>query len=295
MENVKVAPKARLYPGRRINLTQLICHIVLICLLFMVLFPFYILIINSFKTPTDILKDPLAFPGANGTTVVTGAFKFAWKEISKFIANSFIVAFLEVAGVLLCASLAAYGFSRFKFKGKETLFTLFLAFMMIPGILTLATQYSLVYSTLGLKQTFAGVALPAIAGGMPINIFLMKTFFDGVPNDIYEAAEIDGASKLGSYFRIAVPLSKPIFFTVGVSILLGSWNDIVWSRLILYGAEDLYTIGVGVFEKFGSSAAMVSETVIYAGYCLASIPLLLAFFFTSKQFIKGLTDGAVKM
>jgi ABC-type glycerol-3-phosphate transport system permease component len=209
--------------------------------------------------------------------------------------NTFIVAFLEVFGVLLFASLGAYGFSRFNFKGKNALFMVFLSFMMIPGILTLATQYSLVYSTLNLKQTYAGVILPGIAGGMPINIFLMRTFFDGLPSDIYEAAEMDGASKLGCYFRIAIPLSTPILFTVGLSTLLGAWNDVVWARLILYGAEDLYTIGVGVFTVFGSTAAKIPDTVIYAGYCLASLPLLIAFFFTSKQFIKGLTDGAVKM
>ncbi len=290
MENVKIAKRRK-----KLHAGQVFSHIIIICLLLMVLFPFYILLINSFKTPSDILKDPLAFPGSNGSDVVTGAFAAAWPYISKYILNTFWVAFLEVFGVLLFASLAAYGFSRFKFKGKDTLFMVFLAFMMIPGILTLATQYSLVYSTLNLKQTYAGVVLPAIAGGMPVNIFLMKTFFDGIPADVYEAAEIDGASKLRCYFKIAIPLSTPILFTVGLSTLLGAWNDVVWARLILYGAEDLYTIGVGVFTVFGSSAAKIPDTVIYAGYCLASLPLLVAFFFTSKQFIKGLTDGAVKM
>ena len=280
---------------RRLTVGQIFSHLIIICLLLMVLFPFYILIINSFKSPADIMKDPLSFPGTDGVKLITGAFKSAWPYISKYILNTFWVAFLEVFGVLFFASLAAYGFSRFKFKGKDALFMVFLAFMMIPGILTLATQYSLVYSTLNLKQTYAGVVLPAVAGGMPVNVFLIKTFFDGIPSDVYEAAEIDGAGKLSCYFKIAIPLSAPILFTVGLSTLLGAWNDVVWARLILYGAEDLYTIGVGVFTVFGSTTAKIPDTVIYAGYCLASLPLLIAFFFTSKQFIKGLTDGAVKM
>jgi ABC-type glycerol-3-phosphate transport system permease component len=290
MMNTKINKKRK-----KLTVGQIFSHIIIICLLIMVLFPFYILVINSFKSPADILKDPLSIPGQEGVKVVKGAFKAAWPYISKYILNTFLVAFLEVLGVLLFSSLAAYGFSRFKFKGKDALFMVFLAFMMIPGILTLATQYSLVYSTLNLKQSYAGVILPAIAGGMPINIFLIKTFFDGIPVDIYEAAEMDGASKLGCYFRIALPLSTPILFTVGLSTLLGAWNDVVWARLILYGAEDLYTIGVGVFTVFGSTAAKIPDTVIYAGYCIASLPLLVAFFFTSKQFIKGLTDGAIKM
>ena len=290
MKNTKMNVKRK-----KLTVGQILSHITIICLLIMVLFPFYILIINSLKSPADILKNPLSIPGQEGVKLVEGAFKAAWPYISKYILNTFWVAFLEVFGVLLFASLAAYGFSRFKFKGKDALFMVFLAFMMIPGILTLATQYSLVYSTLNLKQTYAGVVLPAIAGGMPVNIFLIKTFFDGIPADIYEAAEIDGSSKLGCYFKVAIPLSAPILFTVGLSTLLGAWNDVVWARLILYGAEDLYTIGVGVFTVFGSTAAKIPDTVIYAGYCLASLPLLVAFFFTSKQFIKGLTDGAVKM
>ncbi len=290
MRDVKINKKRK-----KLTVGQVFSHIIIICLLIMVLFPFYILVINSFKAPADILKNPLSFPGANDAKVITGAFKSAWPYISKYILNTFWVALLEVFGVLLFSSLAAYGFSRFKFKGKDTLFMVFLAFMMIPSILTLATQYSLVYSTLNLKQTYAGVVLPAIAGGMPVNIFLIKTFLDGIPSDIYEAAEMDGASKLSCYFRIAIPLSTPILFTVGLSTLLGAWNDVIWARLILYGAEDMYTIGVGVFTVFGSSAAKIPDTVIYAGYCLASLPLLIAFFFTSKQFIKGLTDGAVKM
>lgn len=290
MKNTKMNVKRK-----KLTVGQILSHITIICLLIMVLFPFYILIINSLKSPADILKNPLSIPGQEGVKLVKGAFKAAWPYISKYILNTFWVAFLEVFGVLLFASLAAYGFSRFKFKGKDALFMVFLAFMMIPGILTLATQYSLVYSTLNLKQTYAGVVLPAIAGGMPVNIFLIKTFFDGIPADIYEAAEIDGSSKLGCYFKVAIPLSAPILFTVGLSTLLGAWNDVVWARLILYGAEDLYTIGVGVFTVFGSTAAKIPDTVIYAGYCLASLPLLVAFFFTSKQFIKGLTDGAVKM
>ena len=287
--------KTKTLKRKKLPLGQIISHIVIFCLLIMVLFPFYILVINSFKAPADILKDPLSFPGENGADVVTGAFEAAWPFISKYILNTFWVALLEVFGVLLFASLAAYGFSRFNFKGKNLLFMVFLAFMMVPGILTLATQYSLVYSTLNLKQTHAGVILPAIAGGMPINVFLIKTFFDGIPADIYEAAEIDGANKLRCYFKVAIPLSAPILFTVGLSTLLGAWNDVIWARLILYGAEDLYTIGVGVFTIFGSTAAKIPDTVIYAGYCLASLPLLVAFFFTSKQFIRGLTDGAVKM
>jgi ABC-type glycerol-3-phosphate transport system permease component len=228
--------------------------------------------------------------------MVTSAYGVAWGYIKRYIVNTVVVAFFEIVLVLLFASMAAYGFSRFRFKGKDGLFNVFLAFMMVPGILTLASQYSLVYTKLHLGQTLAGVILPAVAGGMPIDIFLIRTFFEGIPDSLFEAAELDGASHLRRFTMLAVPLSSPILFTIGLSTLLGAWNDIIWARLILYGKESLYTISVGVFVVFNSSSdKTITDTVMYAGYCIASLPLLIAFFCTSKQFIKGLTNGAIKM
>lgn len=275
---------------------QIAVHAVIIVLLFLVLFPFYILIVNSFKLPKDILLNPFSFPGTASTPLVLGAYSIAWGYIKNYLLNSVIVAALEIVGVLAFSSTAAYGFTRFKFIGKDFFFTVFLAFMMIPGILTLAPQYSLVYSTFHLGQTYAGVVLPAIAGGLPVDIFLIKTFLAGVPDSIFEAAEIDGASHFRRYITMAVPLSLPILFTIGLSTLLGAWNDIIWARLILYGKENLYTVSVGVFVQFNSSSSQsITDTVVYAGYVIASLPLVIAFCLTSKQFIKGLTTGAIKM
>ena len=138
--------------------------------------------------------------------------------------------------------------------------------------------------------------LPAIAGGMPTGVFLIRTFFSGVPDSVFEAAELDGAGHIRRYLTLALPLSMPILFTIGLSTLLGAWNDIIWARLILYGKENLYTISVGVFVSFNSSVnKSITDTVVYAGYCIASLPLVLVFALTSKQFIKGLTSGAIKM
>ena len=282
--------------NKKIRYGQILEHIALILLLLLVLFPFYILIVNSFKLPKDILKNPFAFPGTDAAPMLTTGYAVAWKYIKGYILNTVIVAAMEVVGTLLVASLAAFGFTRFRFKGKNVLFMVFLAFMMIPGILTLASQYSLVYSGLNLGQTFFGVALPAIAGGLPMGIFLIRTFFEGIQESLFEAASLDGASNVRQYFTLALPLSMPILFTIGLSTLLGAWNDMIWARLILYGKENLYTISVGVFISFNSSTnKSITDTVVFAGYCIASLPLVIAFALTSKQFIKGLTNGAIKM
>jgi ABC-type glycerol-3-phosphate transport system permease component len=249
------------------------------------------MIINSLKTTPDISKYPFDFPGTAKAALYVGAYSQAWTLVSQFIVNTVLVAGLEIVGVVFLSSMAAYGFTRFKFKEKELLFTVFLAFMMVPGILTLASQYALVYSGLNLKQTIAGVVLPAIAGGMPVNIFLIKTFFAGVPDSLFEAAEIDGASHMRRYFTFALPLSLPILFTIGLSTLMGAWNDVIWAGLILQGKEELYTISLGVFERIDSG----NKSLMYAAYTIASLPLIIAFALTSKQFIKGLTNGAIKM
>ena len=242
-----------------------------------------------------INQNPLSFPGSMEAPLYFGSYEYAWDYVQGYIFNTVAIAVLEIFGVLLFASLAAYGFTRFHFKGKEALFTVFLAFMMIPSILTLAPQYALVYRTLNLKQSYAGIVLPAIAGGMPVNIFLIKTFFSGVPDSLFEAAELDGASHIRRYTTLALPLCMPILFTIGLSTLLGAWNDVIWARLILYGNEELYTISVGVFVVFNDATNKIPDNVVYAGYCIASLPLIIAFAFTSKQFIKGLTNGAIKM
>ena len=277
------------------TITKILHHLVLILLLVMVLIPFYILIINSLKLDKHINQNPLSFPGSMEAPLYFGSYEYAWDYVQGYIFNTVAIAVLAIFGVLLFASLAAYGFTRFHFKGKEALFTVFLAFMMIPSILTLAPQYALVYRTLNLKQSYAGIVLPAIAGGMPVNIFLIKTFFSGVPDSLFEAAELDGASHIRRYTTLALPLCMPILFTIGLSTLLGAWNDVIWARLILYGNEELYTISVGVFVVFNDATNKIPDNVVYAGYCIASLPLIIAFAFTSKQFIKGLTNGAIKM
>lgn len=283
-------------PRRHVRVGQIVLHIVLTVLVLMVLFPFYILIVNSFKLPADILLHPFSVAGLGEIPMVLSGYTMAWGYIKNYLLNTFFVALCEIFGVVFLSSVAAYGFTRFRFLGKNIFFTAFLAFMMIPGILTLAPSYAMVYSSFRLGQSLAGVILPAVAGSLPVSIFLLKTFFAGVPDSLFEAAALDGASHLKRYFILALPLSLPILFTVGLTTLLSAWNDIIWARLILYGNDALYTISVGVFVSFNATYNQsITDTVIYAGYVIASLPLLIAFFLTSKQFIQGLTTGAIKM
>ena len=296
MENVNTvsaeqAPSAPKKKKNRIKNrpAQIVLNAVTILLLLFTLFPFYVMIVNTFKTPTQFLTDPLGLP----TEWVFTYFRFAWEYVKNYFVNTLIIAGAEVVLAVLVNAAAAYGFARFRFKGRDALFMCILAIMMIPGILTLIPQYALVHN-MGLTGSLFGVILPQIAS--PFNIFLLKNFLQGLPQEVFEAAEIDGASGVTKFFLFAVPLSKPILFTVGLTTLMGCWNDLIWPRLILLGHEDLYTISVGIMELtnlYGKESFGMG--VPLAAYCIVSIPLLVAFFGTSKQFIKGLSAGAIKM
>lgn len=274
---------------RKVPVSQIVLNLVTIILLLLTIFPFYVMIVNAFKTPTQFLVDPLGMP----TELVFSYFKIAWEYVKNYFINTLIIAAVEVVFAVLINGAAAYGFARFRFKGRNTMFMCVLAIMMIPGILTLIPQYALVHK-MGLSGSLLGVILPQIAS--PFSIFLLKNFFQGLPQEVFEAADIDGASGITKFFRIAMPLAKPILFTVGLTTLMGCWNDLIWPRLILLGHEELYTISVGIMELtnlYGNESFGMG--VPLAAYCIVSIPLLVAFFFTSKQFIKGLSAGAIKM
>lgn len=274
---------------KKFNVTQFIIIFCLTIFLILTLFPFYVMIVNSFKTPQDYLLNPINI----ANPVISSYYKFAWEKVRKYFVNTIIIAVVEIILQTTITSMAAYGFTRFKFKGKKVLFMLVLAVTMVPGVLTLIPSYVLVYN-MGLTGSLFGVFLPQLVA--PFNIFLLKSFFEGIPKEIYESAELDGASNFKMFMHISLPLSKPILFTIGLTTLMGCWNDLIWPRLILGGEEELYTISVGIMELTNAyGAESFGMGVPLAAYCIVSIPLLIAFFATSKQFISGLTSGAIKM
>ena len=259
--------------------------------MFFVILPIYLLIVKSFKTPEQETEFPfsITFP------FFWENYKLAWLFVKDYILNTVFIAFFQTFGTLVVCSAASYAFVRYKFPFKTVLFMIILSFMMVPGILTLIPQYQMVLNVFNLKNDYFGVILPSITGAIPMGIFLLNTFFGGLPKDLFEAAELDGASKFKQYVMIAVPLSVPILATLGIMQLLSAWNDLLWPQLILQD-ESMHTITVGLApftESYYND--FLSLGVPFAGYVIVSIPLLVIFFFASKQFIRGLTSGAFKM
>lgn len=261
-------------------------HLILIVAVALTFYPFVFLIITSFKTNDQFYH---VFWGVT-TPLHWENYLHAWQAIDKYILNSVIVALFSVTGVLTVASLTAYAFARHKFPGSTFLFYAIIALMMIPGVLTLISSFMWI-KDLHLINTRLALILPYIAGGQVFAIFILRSFMASIPEELFEAGRIDGASEFGMFRMIAIPLSKPILGTVAIMNLLGVWNDYVWPLIVLSDdSKRTLTIGLAFFQ----GTFYTSYGTLMAGYIIACLPLLILFFFAMRYFVEGLTSGALK-
>lgn len=278
--------------NKKTLISQIILAIVLLILLFLVLFPFWLMLVKSFKSFMQEVESPLTltFP------LAWEYYRVAWEQIGGSILNSFFVSGMEALITLFLSAVGAYGFSRYRFRFKNLLYSCFLALMMIPGVLTLTTKYVMVATTFGMYGSFLGVILPQAAGLVPFGILLLRGFFDGLPKDLFDAADLDGANSVRQFFSVCLPLSTPILMTLVLMNFMTSWNDYLWPMIMLGNETGKYTIPV-MLNAFTTD---YYKTELYygaplAGSVIVSIPILVLFAFTSRQFISGMTSGAFKM
>jgi len=196
-----------------------------------------------------------------------------------------------IVGVLATSTLAAYAFARFAFWGRQFWYYSIIVMMMVPGILTLVPSFVLARN-LGLLNSLWGLILPYIATGEVLGIFILRAFFAGLPNELFEAARMDGASHLQAFGRIALPLTKPILGTIAIVNLIGVWNDYVWPLLVI-GDDSLKTLTLGL--TFYSTRHTTAWGPLMSGYTVGTLPLLLVFLVSVRYFIQGLTAGALKL
>ena len=253
----------------------------------------YLMVIKSVKSITQDQKYPYT-PTWAGFGILADNYRLAWLTIQQYIGNTFIITCTQTAGSLIVPIITAFAFVRFRFPGKNIIFMAILALMMIPGTLTLTSQYIIVYK-LRLTNKFWGVILPGIASSIPMSLFLLRSFFSGVSKELFDAAEIDGAGNVVMLFRIMIPLSMPIIAVLGINSFMGSWNDYLWPSLVLLRG-DMRPISVALVSFTDQYYNMTGAySVSFAGYVIASIPLVVLFSICSRQFIEGISAGAFKM
>ncbi len=269
---------------------QFFLHLSIVILLLFVVFPLLLLIMKSFKTNTQEQMDPFAFPDP----FTFENYSLAWLYIRNYFLNSLILTVSITALIVALASATAFAFTRYNFPAKEVLFMIMLSLMMIPGMLTIISQYALV-NTFNIVDNYWGVILPSVAGSIPFSVFLLRTFFRGLSREFFEAAEIDGANNLHIFFVIVIPLSRAILATLVITTFIAQWNDYLWPLLVLQ-KEELKTIPIGLVSWSDSYNQMTGGWgPPFAGYVISSLPLIVVFSLASKQFIQGLTSGAFKM
>jgi ABC-type glycerol-3-phosphate transport system permease component len=260
-------------------------------LIFFGIFTFYPLIFTVFTSFKDNNQFFTTFWGP-AFPLHFGNYADAWRQLYPVLLNTVFVGVVSAGGMVFLASLSAYVFARHRFPGSDAIFFAIIALLMIPGVLTLIPLFLLV-KDLGLLNTFWALILPYIAGGQAFAIFVLRSFIAGQPEEIFESARIDGADEFTIYRRIALPMAKPILGTLTILALLSTWNDYIWPSVTLRNPE-LWTISLKLVSFSSQWANLQQYGPMFAGYVIASIPLLILFMFTMRLFIEGLASGAIK-
>lgn len=269
---------------------QIIVIIVIMILLYLSFYPLYMLVIKSFKTISNDQSDPFGFP----SQFAFDNYQYAWIVMKPYLINSLFVSSVITFGIVFIASLAAFAFVKFNFPYKNTIFYMIISLMMIPGIVTIASQYELV-NKLSLVNSYWGVILPAISGSLPFGIFLLRTSFSSVSTELLDAAEIDGATNFQVYANVMLPISKPLIWTLVITAYIGAWNDYLWPSIVLL-EEKKQTLPIALVRFTESYFGMTGGYgAPFAAYVISSLPLIIVFLLASKQFISGLTSGSIKM
>ena len=223
---------------------------------------------------------------------VWGNYTKAWSQIkpsfSVYFWNSFLLAAVGTCGVLFTSLLAAYAFAFFAFPGKDFVFTIFLATMMVPAQVLLIPNF-LTLKGLRWYDTYLGLSVPFIAG--VFGIFLLRQFFLAMPRELYDAAVVDGCTKTQFLFKVLLPLSKPSLITLGIFSFLGSWNSLLWP-LIVTESADMRTIQVAL-TIFNQSEGTNWE-LLMAASTFCQLPLIVAYFLAQRQFIQGIARTGLK-
>jgi ABC-type glycerol-3-phosphate transport system permease component len=234
---------------------------------------------------------PPAEAAREAAKAATRGYSYAWKVLRKYMLNSFFVCGVTAFCVVFLGSLSAYVLSRYKFPGSRFVFYFIICTMMFPGVLTLVPSFLLV-KRLGLLNSYWALILPAVAGGQVFATFVFKSFFDGLPEDLFEAARLDGAGHVQIYSNIVIPLSKSVISVVLIMNVLGTWNNLLWPFIV--NTDERYHVVTSGLYVLARSAEAANQSTLYAAYTLASIPLLVLFVYATKPFMEGVTSGAFK-
>lgn len=255
--------------------------------------PFFWTVSSSLKTAAEIRQVPPTFwPEEVRWLNYSDVFRLA--PFARFIWNTVIITALAMVGQILSSAAVAFGFSRFRFPGREALFFLLLSTMMLPWQVTIVPQF-LLFRYLDWINTFLPLIVPSYFGGGAFFIFLLRQFFATIPRDLDEAAKLDGASSFRIFWNIILPLSGAALATVAIFSFLQHWNEFI-GPLIFLNTEDKFTLSIGLryFIDNPFESDEPREAILMAASLIVALPSLILFFMAQKYFVRGIATTGLK-
>ncbi len=269
----------------------IVIYLFLVICAFIVIFPFYYMIITSFKSFKEFTNEvsPTLFPKAFTIDSYVTAFKFV--SLIRYMGNTLLYSVITTLIMLVVVITAAFAFARLKFKGKNLVFSIYLATMMIPMELFTITNYATVVN-LNMKNSFTALILPTVLS--VFYIYLLRQNFMQVPDEMYYAAKVDGTSDFNYMMKVLVPLSKPTLIFITVLKFIECWNSYVWPRLVIDESSEYNLVSTAIeiirtsgFGKDNIPAMMASVVII-------SLPLLIIFIVFRRQIMQGVSRNGLK-
>lgn len=271
----------------KFNWGYILVYAILIGGIIVTIFPFIWMILTSFKTQSEaIAVPPVILPSEWHFENYSEIFKAV--PFAKMYRNTIISAVVTVIGQLLFCSMAAYAFARIKFPGRDAIFMLLLAVLMVPGSFFILPQY-LIVQNLGLLNTIPALFLPNLFSAF--GTFLLRQFFMSLPDELEDAARLDGCNRFTIYTRIMLPLVSSGLVALGILTLRFAWNDLMWPMIVNTSTEKM-TLSAGLAYMNGQYTT--NYPAMMAGAVMAVAPLLIAFAIFQKQFIEGVAMSGIK-
>ena len=256
----------------------------------LVLFPFYWMILTSVKSYGSYNAEYVPKFYTLSPTFRNYFDAFTTVPLGRYLLNTFLFAVITTVVMVIVSVLAAYGFARLEFKGKNIVFSVFLSLMMIPNELVIITNFQTI-TNLDLRNTFAGLILPSVAS--VFFIYLLKENFEQVPDELYKAAKVDGTSDLKYLFKVMIPICRPTIVTVVILKVIECWNSYVWPRLITDDTA-YFLVSNGIQEIRENGFGRENIPAMMAAVVVISVPLVILFLVFHKKIMEGVSRGGTK-
>jgi multiple sugar transport system permease protein len=277
-------------PHYRIKPASALLVALIICIAVIAAFPLVWMVLTSLKTPQETMHvPPVWLPGAPNLD--------AYAEVADVVSlgrsffNSAIIALVTTIAIIITSLMAGYAFAKYEFRYREPLFALLIATMFLPPIVTLIPLYRIV-GYLGLNASLAGVVVPNLANAF--GIFLMRQFIKGVPDELIEAARVDGASELRVLFQIVAPSVLPAIAALTLFAFVYHWNSYLWPLTVLQGNTDAYPIVISLSRLLSYNRGAMNAGLVMAGATLAVLPPVVLFIILQRFFVDSVVASGVK-